>query len=1290
MSSSTDRGSRERSPGDRRVFPEPYIMAAAEQAVTPAAADSAHRDAAGSTRGKDQDASLGAALKSLMRDKSTRSTGPEKDVPSISYWELFEGATKAEIGMMALGTVGAAVGGSGLPVFTIVFAEVLDSLGEEDADFSSHVELMCIYFAALAGIVLVACFCEVGMWAIPSARIADRWRMRVLSATLSQDISWFDGDGDTGGIINSLSEDTSAVQRGTGEKVGNFVHHITACLVGLGIAFWKSWDLALVLVGTLPIMAGVAGGLGKITQWLNTRSSQAYGEAGGRAQEAFGNIRTVQAFGAEDAIADEYQKHLELPLRMGRVEGIVKGITLGALQFCFMGSFAIALFYGSFRVADGKISSGEVITVIFAGIIAGFSLGQAGPNVAYFQQAKMAGARMKARADRVPAIDERSPEGETPDSVQGNVELKDVVFRYPARPAVTVLKGISVSVPAGKTVALVGESGSGKSTIIALAERFYDPESGSVTLDGRDLRTLRVSWLRQQMGLVSQEPALFATTIAENIRYGKPGATDEEVMEAAKAANAHKYISSLPNGYATWVGERGVQLSGGQKQRVAIARAVLRNPRILLLDEATSALDSESEKIVQAALDSLAVGRTTIVIAHRLSTVRDADKIVVMKSGEVVEEGSHDELSRAGGAYTNLLVAQGGKADQTGDKARRMEVAKSILDRKDDHRHSLEDPKAKAADAADPDEPAGKMKGAFTRVMKLNAPEWKYISVGLIASLIAGPIQPLFAFVMSEIIDVFYRPDPDEVRRGGRQWALYMALLGVAALVSYTAQNAALYISGQKLAFRVRNMLFRRLLMQETAYFDHPKHSAGALCARLQQDAFDIRGAASDQMAVLLGSVAMLATAYIIGFIHSWEMTLLITGLLPLLVLGGLIESKFYMGFGDALDSTYAGAATVVSDAIGSVRAVQAYGLTPKIMDLYRGMLVEPGKLVQKHGYIKGIGFGYSQAIMYAMYAIAFYFAVYLIEEGRVDLEDILKALFAVIFAAIGLGQAQMAFPDLGKAMGAVKHVFTALDRKSLVDPSSPDGDCPDSVVGEMEIKNVVFRYPARPTITVLKGISVSVPAGKTVALVGESGSGKSTIIALAERFYDPESGSVTLDGRDLRTLRVSWLRQQMGLVSQEPALFATTIAENIRYGKPGATDEEVMEAAKAANAHKYISSLPNGYATWVGERGVQLSGGQKQRVAIARAVLRNPRILLLDEATSALDSESEKIVQDALDKLMVGRTTIAIAHRLSTVRDADKIVVMKTGKVVEEGSHQELMGSGGTYANLVYLQGGH
>jgi ATP-binding cassette subfamily B (MDR/TAP) protein 1 len=1084
----------------------------------------------------------------------------------------------------------------------------------------------------------------------------------------------------------------------------------------MAIAFWRGWDLTLIILAMVPILACVGAAIAIMGSKLTKSANIAYAKANTISQQALGNIRTVAAFNHEEQVVREYSAALEWPLKAGIKQGFMQGCIIGCTNGIFFMSYAAAMYYGAVRVADGTYTGGDVLNVIFAAIIGGFALGQAAPSVQYFLQGRNAGAVLFKMIEKQPEIDLDAP-GKELETVTGDLTLQNLYFNYPARPDKPVFQGFNLHIPAGSVTALVGASGSGKSTAVQLIQRFYDPQQGAVLLDGHDLKTLQLRWLRSLMGLVSQEPALFASSIRDNIMYGKPGSTQDEIEAAAKAANAHRFIITLPMGYDTLCGEKGTQLSGGQKQRIAIARAILRNPKILLLDEATSALDTESEKLVQEALDNVKVGRTTVVVAHRLSTIINADAIAVVQQGSIVELGTHDELIKdTVGAYATLIATQQAAMDQgdqqKGGKEEAVEeeagglwdsIAAQRRASLDMYKSSTASGDVIAEDAEDLEKGSGKKKEkgnksvGYWRLAGYNKPEWPYFIVGAFSSACLGMTMPGFALALSSIIAVFYAPvsNPDCagaaasgcVLSGGAKWALIFMGIGLGCILFGILQGYCFGVMGQKLARRLRVILLKCVLTQDISFFDKKENSSGAIVGRLASDTVFVRGAVGDQVGVLLQNIVTMVGALTIAFIASWSMCLVVLATLPILAFANVFQTKFMIGFSSDADTLYNDANQTAAEAMGSIRTIAAFGMEDQICELYNSGMVGPEKQVQKKSNIAGAGFGFSQFVMFAVYALAFWFGAQEVSKGRMSFDDMLKAFFSILLAAFGLAQAQMAFPDMSKSGAAVQRVFEVIDAKPLIDSSSPTGEKPSVVTGDIELKNVTFAYPSRPDVTVFRKFNLMVNAGQSLALVGESGSGKSTIVGLVLRFYDPLEGAVLLDGKPLPTLNIHWLRSQVGLVNQEPVLFTDSIMGNIKYGNERATVEEVRAAAEAANALEFIDQMPEGLETRVGEGGIQLSGGQKQRIAIARAILRDPRILLLDEATSALDAESEKQVQAALDRIIVGRTCVVVAHRLSTVRNADVIAVVAAGRIIEQGTHDSLMNATGSYSKLVRHQ---
>ncbi|HEX9418373.1 MAG TPA: thiol reductant ABC exporter subunit CydC [Methylomirabilota bacterium] len=1076
----------------------------------------------------------------------------------------------------------------------------------------------------------------------------------------------------TGDVILSMVEGVQQLEVYFGQYLPQLaVAALTPPLIFAFVAF-VDLPVALVLLAAALVTLMAPSIWHRKDSRKSLARQKAYSAFGAEFLDSVQGLATLKAFGQSSARGRllEEKGHALFHSTMGVLGAntFARGITDTGMAV----GAAAALGLGAWRVQAGEMSLGALLVVLMLGIEVFRPLRELRVVLHQGMLGISAAGGIIEILEAEPLVrDSERPLLDTT-ALAPTVTFEGVTFSYPGgRHAAH--DDLSFEVKAGERVGIVGPSGAGKSTVARLLLRFYDPERGRVMMGGCDLRDLTLDQLRGLIAVVSQDTYLFHGTVAENLRMGKPGATPAELTAAARAANAEEFITRLPQGYETVVGERGVRLSGGQRQRIAIARALLRDAPILILDEALSAVDAESEAVIQEALDRLMEGRTTLIFAHRLSSVIGADRILALEAGCVVETGTHAELMSLGGAYHRLMAAQA--QDQAGQGA--LPTAPGI--EAEPITVELE------ASVSTGPEPAD----AIVRAEGMGWPELIRVLLGMVAGYRAR-LALTFVLGVSRVValigvGVLSALIVRAVKHGMPFGALLVALALAAPLAGllHWLESWLAHDMAYRLLTDMRLDIFRKLDALAPAYFTRRRTGdlVGVATHDVELIEYFFAHTITPAFVAVLVPLGVLVTLAVFG----WPIAL---ALLPFLAWAALTPVL----------------ARSRIDRLGS-RAREVSGdLTAHAVDSVQGL----AEIVAfRHVRARGEEFGakareYLRVRMPFLHDLALQTSFQevatglgglavvgagaaLVSAGRLDSAIVPLLTLLALSAFVPVWEIAQVGRQLADTLGSARRVHAV-----HVEPV-PVTDGPGVRAGAasgpaLEMSLVSFTYPGRRR-RALTEVTFAVPRGSTVALVGPSGAGKTTVASLFLRFWDPDSGTVRLDGHDLREYGLDELRRRIALVAQDTYLFNDTLRNNVLLARPDATETEVMAAVEQAALTEFVEGLPDGLETVVGERGAQLSGGQRQRVAIARAFLKDAPILILDEATSHLDAVSEQAVRGALDLLARSRTTLVIAHRLSTVRNAHRIIVLEDGRVAETGTHRELLDKGGLYAHLVSRQ---
>lgn len=1070
--------------------------------------------------------------------------------------------------------------------------------------------------------------------------------------------AWF-GAERTGGVMLAVIDGVEQLQTFFGAYVPQLIIAACAPVVIFAVLAW--WDMptaAVLLIAALATLAlpMLVHNADKHAAIARAAAFKSFGE---EFLDAVQGLPTLKAFGQGAAFA---QKLAARARALSDSTFWVLALGLLTRFFTDLGTglgAAAAIALGAWRVSHGAMSLEALLIVLMAGteifrplrdlrsVLHQGMIGQSAASAIH--------ALLEARSDAPATGAPRIP------ALAASIAFENVGFSYPGRRA-GAHAALSFEIASGETVGIVGPSGAGKSTILRLLLRQHDAQAGVISIGGHDIRALDPEQVRGMIAIVAQDTTLFDGTIADNLRLGRFDASDADMIAAATAANIHDFIAALPDGYATRIGERGATLSGGQRQRIAIARALLRDAPILVLDEALSAVDAENEALIQQALDRLMRGRTTLILAHRLSSVIGADRILVLDHGRVVESGTHAELIARPGAYRRLMGPQVAATGDRPDVAERASAAPVA---------SGPQTRALAEDAAE----IGwsdilRTLLRFVRPWRVKLALTVVCGVGRVLSFIG--VGALGALVVAGVAS------------GLPVLGLTIGLL-FAAPVAATLHWLESWLShdmAYRLLAEMRIALFAKLERLAPAYL--LRRRSGDLVALATQDVETVEYFYAHTVAPAFVAVLIPASVLVVLSVVAWPLALV---LLPFLAwaslapvfarskidrLGG--QARAALGqLGAHLTETIQGLAELAAFQATDRRRAVFLSDTAAYQEDRSALLDDLSRQSALLEIATGLG-GLAVALLGALLASRGWFA----HEWLPMLVLISVAAFMPV-AEIGQVARQMADTI---ASTRRLHVVEAEDEPVM------DGDMSVPPNPQVQLHAVSFAYPGR-SAPALDHVSLAVRPGSTVALVGASGAGKSTIANLLLRFWDPQEGTVTLGGIDLRRLRLDELRSHIALVAQDTYLFNDTLEANIRLAGRDVSDADVRRALDRAALSEFVDRLPEGLATRVGERGVQLSGGQRQRVAIARAFLKDSPILIMDEATSHLDTISEQQIRAALEELMAHRTSIIIAHRLSTIQNADTIVVMDAGRIVEAGSHAELLAARGAYARLVAHQSG-
>lgn len=1136
----------------------------------------------------------------------------------VGYWQLFRYTTGGEKALLVVAILMSAFQGGMMPLFAVAYGKITEDFTPTNTkdQIRSAAIMTAVYMILIGLATFIFCFLGSFLWAYVGGKIVIRVKQLYFANLLDQEMGWFDVVSPEKLTI-SYVEDLQKFK----EAVG-FNNHITissygTTILGFVVGYIHGWWFSLIVTLTFPVLMVGMVAFVAVNQKEARVTKIAYEKAGGASEQALAAIKTIKALGGEDHEVNIYTDALNEAKKVSIKYGFIGAFCYGLFMFCMTASFGLNYWLGAILVEksvyNGNVGRAynvkDVITVFFAIVNGGFALGQTSPALKGIGMGRGAAAAIYSIIERVSQIPLNNPNGEQPVKVEGEIEFRNVHFSYPSRPDSKVLRGLNMTIPKGKKVALVGETGCGKSTTIQMIERYYDPLEGDVLIDGKNIKDYNMTGLRKFIGYVGQEPVLFATTIRENLLVAKPTATETEIVDALKKANAYGFIEQLEKKLDTYVGSGGSQLSGGQKQRISIARSILQDPTILLLDEATSALDHRNEREIQETLDKFARNRTTVTIAHRLSTVINSDIIFVFDKGVVVEQGTHEDLIQKDGIYTKLVTIQlkglQTKTDSNlatdpnkepedplpldrshlSQRLSRMEAKEIEMEAKEAQDTqgaiALRDSKLNAQlslelKSREAEEKNKKLKSKLKVYIKKH---YLLFMGGCFFALAGGCVMPLFALFLADMLTALSNFELLRLGLGAKYhltWegnkkeveriALGLLIVALFGMVSNFIQLSFFNSLSQKVTTSLRRDLYKHFLTRDMEFFDDPKHSPGELSSVLAKECIVVNSVVSTSYGAVLTGIGSFACGVTIAFVSSWRIALISLAMTPLIFITGVIKtSKLTKTVTLEVESFESKA---FQETITNMRTVLALNAASSKKASFDKFVEEENKVTHKSNSFHATLESVAQFTTFIVYGIIFYAGAEFTLRNGLTFQNMFRGFMGIVFAAYGASLGQQFAGNLGAAEQAAATIFGYMDIQNKV-LSKPDG-LKTPIRGEIEFKNVKFTYPQRQAPCFVD-LSFKIQSKQKVAFAGPSGTGKSTIFSLLYRFYDPDSGSVLVDGVDVKDYDLQHLRESLGMVSQEPTLFNDTIRYNIKYNKPSITEEEVRTAVDIANASKFI-----------------------------------------------------------------------------------------------------------------------